>query len=480
MNKRVFRLFTLALLALIGGFVQAQTLSVLYNFGSAYDPSCFLSPGALAQGPDGNVYTTSVCGGNPGVGNPADGTVFAMTTAGVLSEPYTFTWNSEGLFASGDHPYGGLTLGADGDFYGTTYAGGVIGGANAFGTVFRLDSGGTLTTLYTFTGGSDGAEPLAAPVQGRDGNFYGTTICGGIQTCPQGSGQVGGTVYRLTPAGVLTVLHQFDCSIGCAPFAPLVQGKDGNFYGTTLSSPGTIFKISPSGKFKTLYQFDGAHGQSPRAPLFQGRDGRLYGTTEIGGVHGHGVVFKMTLAGQLTVLHSFADDGTDGYDPVAGLVQATDGKLYGVTADGGIALYGTIFSISPKGGYSNPPLYNFDGVTGIAPQVALLQHTNGRFYGLTDGGGSSGPGTFYSFDVGIKPFVRLVRTSGAVGTAVGILGQGFTGTKKVSFTGGNAVFTVVSDTYLTAMVPSGAKTGIVSVETSVGTLKSNWKFHVTQ
>ena len=481
MKKHMTRLLALALVTLIGGFVHAQIPSVLYNFGNAYDPTCFLHPGTLAQGADGNIYTTSACGGNAGTGNPADGTVFNMSTAGALSEPpYTFTWSpATGLFPNGATPYSGLTLGTDGNFYGTTVGGGVIDGTNAFGTVFKIDSGGNLTTLYTFTGGSDGAEPFAAPVEGTDGNFYGTTVCGGVQTCPGGGGQAGGSVYQLTPARVLTTLHRFDCSIGCTSYAPLVQGTDGNFYGTTATNPGNIFKITPSGTFTTIHQFDpaGGNGWYPNA-LIQGSDGNFYGTTQANGTDNAGVIFKMTSAGKVTVLHSFSHTAPDGFQPVAGLVQATDGNLYGVTENGGTFSYGTIFSISPKGtGYST--LYSFDGTTGSIPEVALLQHTSGLLYGLADGGGKNGSGTFYSFNVGLKPFVRLVSKSGVVGSSIGVLGQNFTGTTKVSFSGVPSSYTVISDTYLTATVPNGAKTGSVTVTKTGSTLKSNSIFRVT-
>jgi uncharacterized repeat protein (TIGR03803 family) len=465
MKKHMTRLLALALVTLIGGFVHAQTPSVLYNFGNAYDPTCFLHPGTLAQGADGNIYTTSACGGNAGTGNPADGTVFNMSTAGALSEPpYTFTWSpATGLFPNGATPYSGLTLGTDGNFYGTTVGGGVIGGTNAQGTVFKIDSGGNLTTLYTFTGGSDGAEPFAAPVEGTDGNFYGTTVCGGVQTCPPNGGKAGGTVYQLTPAGVLTTLHQFDCSVGCTSYAPLVQGTDGNLYGTTATNPGTIFKI---------------HGQFPLAPVIQGSNGNFYGTTQGGGAYGSGVVFKMTAAGKLSVLYSFNQPAGDGGQPVAGLVQATDGNLYGVTEGGGVFGYGTIFSISPTGtGYSSR--YSFDNTTGAVPEVALLQHTTGLLYGLTYGGGSFGWGTFYNLNVDLKPFVRLVSKSGIVGSSIGVLGQNFTGTTKVSFSGVPSSYTVISDTYLTATVPNGAETGAVTVTKTGSTFKSNSIFRVT-
>ena len=163
---------------------------------------------------------------------------------------------------------------------------------------------------------------------------------------------------------------------------------------------------------------------------------------------------------------------------MAGVVQATDGNLYGLTQAGGSSFDGVAFRISSNGSYSL--LASFDASTGALPLVTLLQHTNGLLYGLADAGGAYSGGTFYSLNVGLKPFVSLVSFLGPVGTTIGILGQGFTGTKKVTFGGGSAAaFTVVSDTYLTATVPTGALTGFVAVRTPSGILKSNRKFIVS-
>ena len=186
----------------------------------------------------------------------------------------------------------------------------------------------------------------------------------------------------------------------------------------------------------------------------------------------------MTAAGKVTVLHSFDPAAGDGSGPVAGLAQATDGNFYGVTGQGGgTSNAGVIFRISAAGAYS--VLYSFDGTTAGQPEVGLLQHTNGILYGLSNGGGTYNIGTFYSLNVGLKPFVSLVTTSGVVGAEVEILGQGFAGTKSVHFGGVAASHTVVSDTYLTTIVPSGAKTGVVTVTTPGGTLKSNKKFRIS-
>ncbi len=449
---------------------QAQTVSVLYNFNSATtDPYGFYNPGTFAQGQDGNIYTTSSSGGvGNGTGVSGNGTIFSMTSGGTLSVLNTF---NAGI-SPGYGPLSGVVLGTDGNVYGTTEIGGGAGCVLGCGIVFKYGSNG-LGTLYAFTGGSDGGSPIAGPVEGNDGNYYGTTSLGGGSTgC--------GTVYKITPTGVLTTLYQFDSTHGCTSNAPLVLGTDGNFYGVTTyggtHGVGVVFKISPAGKEATIFNFDGTHGQFPESPLVQGTDGNFYGTAETGGMLGSGVVFQITSSGKIRVLHNFPTGASDGQAPTAGLVQALDGNFYGATLSGGTLANGTLYRINSAGTYS--VLYNFDGTTASTPYVGLIQHTNGVFFGLTVQDGTSNSGTFYSFDAGLAPFVNLVTTSGKLRATVEILGQGLTGTSGVSFNGIAATYTVVSDTYLTATVPSGATTGTVTVTTPGGALPSNKVYRV--
>jgi uncharacterized repeat protein (TIGR03803 family) len=299
-------------------------------------------------------------------------------------------------------------------------------------------------------------------------------------------------VYKLTPPSTFKVLYQF--VHGEQPQDPLVQATDGNFYGTThyggTSSNGSVFRITPDGKkFTVIYNFDTTHGQAPYAPLIQGADGNFYGTTISGGSAGGGVVFKLTPARKITVLYNFIQGDTPSV-PIGGLVQATDGYLYGTTgqgnSQGGTTSNGTVFRM--KAIPSTPSyLHDFDQYpTGSDPQDTLLQHTNGILYGDTITGGvpNVGCGVFYSWNQGLKPFVSLLSTSGKVGDTIGILGQKFTGTTAVFFNGVSAAFTLDTtypDTYLTATVPSGATKstkGKVTVVTPTGTLTSNKVFTV--
>ncbi len=224
----------------------------------------------------------------------------------------------------------------------------------------------SLTTLHAFAGyPNDGSAPSAGLVQATDGNFYGTTYAGGTSGNCQGGC---GTVFRITPGGTLTTLHSFDCYDGASPTAALVQGTDGNFYGTTYGGGanqyyGTVFKITPSGTLTSLYSFcaqaNCTDGSMPYAGLVQGTDGNFYGTTLEGGANSGcslgsgtcGTVFKITPGGTLTTLHSFcAQSGcADGGNPYAGLVQASDGNFYGTTFERGANGYGTVFKITPSG-----------------------------------------------------------------------------------------------------------------------------------
>jgi uncharacterized repeat protein (TIGR03803 family) len=442
----------------------AQTYTVLDNLGiNAGDP---LNPawiGTFAQGRDGNLYSTT-----PGGGAKALGTVFQLTPSGSLKVLHSFD-DTDGAF-----PNSGLTLGTDGNLYGTTSVGGL-----GFGTVFRITTGGTFKVLHSFDGISDGEEPNAPPIQGPDGDFYGTTSNGG--------GEVFGTVYKMTPSGSMKVLFTFDGSVRY-PEA-LTLGTDGNFYGTALGGSGLnangfVFKISPNGKFAVLHSFNLTDGQRPMGAIIQASDGNFYGTTEKGGAGGFGAVYQMTPAGTLTDIHSFNEDGF-GLLPVAGLVQATDGKFYGVA--GNDIGHGVLFQITSTGTYSI--VLNFTNIGGAFPgasaQVALLQNTNGILYGDTDGGGTGtlgcvSCGVLYSLNLGLNPFVTFLppQSAAIVGTSIGILGQGLTGTRGVSFNGTSATFNVVSDTFLTATVPSGVTSGFIKVN-SGGKPSSNKMFRVT-
>ncbi|MFY9741802.1 MAG: choice-of-anchor tandem repeat GloVer-containing protein [Candidatus Sulfotelmatobacter sp.] len=438
-------------------------------------------PMSLVQGTDGNFYGTTELGGAIG----SYGTVFKLSPS--LTTLYSFCAQTD--CTDGDYPLGGLVQGTDGNFYGTTQQGGANG---AYGTVFQITTGGTLTTLYSFcaqTDCTDGSYPMAGLVQGTDGNFYGTTQQGGANDA--------GTVFKVTSTGALTTIYSFcaqtDCTDGDAPYAGLVQGGDGNFYGTTqgggANDSGTVFKITSTGALTTLYSFCAqalcSDGSSPLAGLAQGANGDFYGTTQGGGANGsYGTVFQITKAGALTTLYSFcAQSGcTDGESPLATLTQATDGNFYGTTSEGGgskacINGCGTLFKITATGQLTT--LHSFAVTDGSDPSGGLMQATNGLLYGTTYGGGTDPLyGTVFSLSAGLGAFVETRPTSGLVGATVTILGTNLTGTTSVSFNGTAAKFTVVSRSEITTTVPKGATSGKIEVTTPKKMLNSNAIFRV--
>jgi len=448
------------------------TFTSLFSFD---DTNGEAPEGALVQATDGNLYGATVLGGSncPPYGC---GTIFKITPSGTLTTLHSF--NS----TDGYEPHA-LIQATNGNFYGTT----AFGGTNGEGTVFEITPSGMLTTLHSFDG-ADGEAPQAALIEAGDGNFYGTTSRGGAhKLCPPRRTVTCGTVFKITPSGTLTTLASFGEEGGFDPFSSLIQATDGNFYGTT---PDSVFKVTPSGTLTTL-----ASVSSSYAGLVQATDGNFYGTTEYGGNAacdgGCGTVFKVTPSGTLTTLLSF----TNSANPVAALIQATDGNLYGTTGVGGAnndcggsapgpVGCGTVFKITLGGTLTT--LFSFDSTDGGGP-LALVQATNGEFYGTTAGGGASGAcnsqgdigcGTVFNLSPGLGPFVETQPGSGAAGATVKILGTDLTGASSVAFNGTAAKFTVVSSSEITTSVPADASTGEVQVVTPSGTLFSNVSFRV--
>ena len=450
--------------------IQAQTYTSLYNFPETNRNNTGIFSQVLAQGRDANLYSTIANGGVH-----SGGSAYKMTPAGQFTDLYDFCALSG--CADGSIPYGGLTLGFDGNFYSTTQ----VGGSKNAGTVFQMTPAGAVKTLYSFTNGTNGDDsvPPYTVLQGQDGNFYGVAW-------GQYNGQYG-EFFRESRSGTFTVLHQFAYTDGANPNLP-TQGTDGNFYGTAqlggdaTCKCGVVYKLTSSGAITVLHKFTGYpnDGYIPEGILVQGADGNFYGATYKGGAYNLGTVFSISSTGTYKVLYSFGGVTNDGRLPYAGVTQGTDGNLYGTTANGGTKNAGVIFKMPTSGG-TVTNLYNFcdpSCTPGYYPEAPLVQHTNGKFYSTTTGN-SLGGGVFYSLDMGLKPFVGLLNWQGKVGATVEILGQGFTGTTSVSFNGTPAVFNNSSDTYMTATVPAGATTGVVTVTTFTGTMKSNRKFLVT-
>lgn len=381
-------------LALAGpsGGASGQTLTTLHSFSG---DDGFMPHVGLVQVNNGSFYGVTAAGGSGD-----NGVVFKITRAGKFMVLHDFTGGADGGFPAG------LVKGQSSQFFGTT----LLGGSNPFcpgcGTVFKILAAGRLTTLFSFFGDGDGANPLGGLTLGSDREFYGSTLGGPLS--------VFGTVYKITSKGDVTPLWQFSGGIdGGAPVAPPVEGNDGNFYGTTLGGPrsldGTIFKITSAGTLTPLYSFTGGSDGGGPNGLVQGTDGNFYGTTAYGGTNinsGFGTVFQMSPEGTLITLHRFG--GADGRAPVAELVQAGDGDFYGTTVAGGTSDHGTVFKISSAGTFTM--LHSFGGGSdGSTPEGPVLQGSDGNFYGTTIFGGTStncgsaGCGTVFQLSVPLSP-----------------------------------------------------------------------------
>jgi uncharacterized repeat protein (TIGR03803 family) len=475
--EKMFFLFIVGCVVAIGA--EGQTFTTLVNFDGTNGEYPY---GDLIQGTDGNFY-----------GVTGD-TVFKMTPSGVLTTLHNFCL--QGNCAGG--PQGPLVQGTDGSFYGSTT--GASSNECACGTIFKINSEGVLTTLHSFSGlPNDGSLPYGPLVQDADGNFYGVTLFGGVHN--------GGTFFKVTPGGAETVLFSFTTSApkGRYPYS-LIQGADGDFYGVAhggedtsqcsgFGGCGTIFKITPGGTETVLHSFTMSGGGFSPFALIQGIDGSLYGATDFGGImkgncdpYGCGTVFRLTTGGEFSTLHQFNSSWPDGLNPLAPLVQGSDGNFYGTTVAGleqaGYACpegCGTIFRMTPAGAITTIYTNFLGAVPGGYPGLyhfGLLQGTDGAFYGAMWGNGSDGLGVIYKFSAGLSPFVKAQVSSGIVGSKITILGNNLIGTSGVSFHGTPADFTVGSDTYLTATVPAGATTGNIIVATPGGALNSNQEFRV--
>jgi uncharacterized repeat protein (TIGR03803 family) len=348
----------------------------------------------------GTSYAISVRHAPPGIHCDVmngTGTIDAANVADVqisCGAPLELTFHA--FFAGtsdGYTPDGGLVLASDGNFYGTTYS----GGSHGTGTVYRVTPAGAETVIYSFAGGpNDGAGPYGEVVQASDGNLYGMTSAGGANGF--------GTIFRVTLLGAEEVLHSFAGAPTDGRYAlnGLVQAGDGNFYGTTqlggTFNQGTVFKMTPAGTVSVLYSFANASFNDPAIPdatLVVGSNGNLYGTAIGGGTSGYGVVFEITLAGTFTTVYSFLSGTTDGATPEAKLLLASDGNFYGTAPNGGTGSGGVVFKVTPTG--QETILHSFGGAPGDGtfPQGNLIEGSDGNFFGTTYSGGANNYGTVY-------------------------------------------------------------------------------------
>jgi len=386
-NSKTVSLVFAAMIAMAPGADAQQPLEILHTFtGTTSDGA--LPMGRLIQAPDGNFYGTTAEGGPAGTGS-----IFRMTPDGATTFLHFFV-----DYVDGYYPSSRLLLASDGNFYGT--AG---GGPRFGGTIFRMTPDGNTTILRSFDEFSSEPHNLYGPlIQATDGYLYGTSENGGTPNR--------GTIFRMSlDGGSFTVLHEFGLLDGTIPRGGIIQATDGNFYGTTLNGGlvgcngygcGTLYRMTPAGVFTVRHRFAGGDSDANggQTPLIQGRDGNLYGTTYLGGPWNGGTVFRLSLSGAYKVMHFF--DALNEGDMPTELVHGTDGFLYGITQEGygygcGGWGCGTIFRMSPDGSLTT--LHAFTGEEdGSSPYAGLTEGTDGKLYGLSAYG--SWPGVAFRLD----------------------------------------------------------------------------------
>lgn len=383
------RTFLLAatLILSAANIADAQGFSVLYSFKGGANGSL---PGAgVIRDSAGNVYGTTLTGGTYNYG-----TVFKLTPAGAQTVLYSFTGGTDGAYPNG------VVRDAAGNLYGATGTGGILScnSGTGCGTIFKIDSTGKETVLFSFTGGNGGQFPIGSLVRDSASNFYGAA---------SGGTSNGGAIFRLDQNNNLTVLYSFTGANGgtdgAAPTGSLARDSSGNLYGTTVFGGtygfGTVFKIDPSGNENILHSFIDSEGANPVAGVIRDAAGNLYGTTKIFGAHNAGSVFEVSAAGQTTILYAFAGGNfgsTDGNSPDGSLVRDSAGNLYGLTELGGAYGFGTLYRIDPSG--KETTLHSFtSGVDGLDPTGPLIRDSKGRIYGVANQGGKSGQGNVFRF-----------------------------------------------------------------------------------
>jgi uncharacterized repeat protein (TIGR03803 family) len=396
-----------AALSVIPVSAPGTRLGTFYSFTGGEDGRI---PSELVDGHDGFLYGTTQFGGSL-----LDGSVFRVGTNGGFMTLVSFD------LTNGGSPLAGLILSTNGDFYGTSSAGGAFG----FGTVWVMTPAGLRSNVYNFKGGDEGGTPAATLVEGADGNLYGSTRDGGITGL--------GTLFRIAPNGTSTVLHPLAGIDGASSGGALLESADGALYGTTtaggLFGRGSVFRLSPAGLFTNIYSFTGGmDGYNPAGGLALGDDGALYGTTLSNTIRGfvfNGTLFRLSTNGLLTTLYSL--NFTDGSYPAAGLIQGADGNFYGTTRQGGPNDYGTLFRMTPNGTVST--LVEFDGFNdGANPLTALTWGSDNNLYGTTSSGGPGGYGTIFRLSfvgapqISAQPVSRTAVTGGKTAFSVAVTG----------------------------------------------------------
>jgi uncharacterized repeat protein (TIGR03803 family) len=392
-----------AILSSASSAVSASTaVQVLHSFSGGDGGS----PNSIVQAADGLLYGSAATGGDVITCAPDGcGTLFKLDGAGSLTVLHVFH-SSDGYNPTG------LVQAKDGSFYGTTWRGGQPSGGGG-GTLFRINSAGTMTILHAFVGGfacCDAAGPAAQPVQASDGRLYGTTGSGGDYRDIEHQGGFG-TVYQFDPATqALRILHSFRLADGNGifPNGPLIQASDGFLYGTTRQGGslggGTLFKIDTAGRFARVANIPG----QPLSGVQQGSDGNFYGTAEAFG----GFVYRISPTGGFTFLNRF--DGADGYNPNFRVLRV-GGSLYGTTPEGGLLDFqgGDLFRLDTGGALTVLHSFTTSGANGFSPNSDLIQGADGGLYGVNGWGGANGHGTIFRLGASVPGPVASVSVQPA-------------------------------------------------------------------
>ena len=385
-------------------------------------------------------------------GASGQGVVYKLDTAGHETVLYSFTGGVDG-----GSPQNSLTSDSAGNLYGTTYS----GGAANMGVVYKLDTAGQETVLHSFRGGADGGTPEAGVIRDSAGNLYGTASIGG-------KGGVG-TVYQLDASGQETVLYSFPgVADGAFPYAGAIGDSAGNLYGTTISggawTEGAVYRLDTAGQQKLLHSFGGgADGRYPSAGVIRDSAGNLYGTTSQGGTAGWGVVYKLDTTGQETVMHSFTN-GADGGDPYAGVILDSAGNLFGTAASGGTANKGVVYKLDTAG--QETVLYSFTGgADGRYPTAGVILDSAGNLYGTTYFGGTGSHGVVYKLDPADHEAVLYSFTGGADGGGpyAGVIRDSAGNLYGTTYYGGTANLGVVYK-----LDPAGHETVLYSFTSGAG------------
>lgn len=479
-------LLTCAFLLCVSGLASAGTPTIQQIFSFPCPQQQFANcaegyaPNVLIQASDGNFYGAAQLT-TEGTSNPQGGTLFKITPSGQFTLLFTFSADKNGNYLNGDNPASSLLEANDGFLYGTTFD----GGATNNGVLFRIGKDGkNFAVVHNFCSAAncaDGSSP-GGLILGHDGKIYGATAFGGNSA---GNCQFGGcgTIFRLIPPSGLTTLLALNGSTQGGTPGGLIQGKDGNFYGTVGSS---VFRFTLGGQFTIVTKFPIGNGFVPPAAdsgLLQASNGKLYGALTSYAID-QVQFYEVNPSG--TGFQEFPSIGTLSVDfSVSTLIQASDGNLWTDFTERS-APDGTLIALSPTTG-AVVHQFQFDGVNGQTPEASIVQGADGKLYGAaafggTVGGGKQASGTVWVLDLGLPaPAATLAAftpASGAAGTKVLIRGSHFIGTKEVTFNGASASFTVLNTQFISATVPAGATTGPVAVTNEAGTTVSTIHFTV--